>query len=112
MALQSEMIKAANGDMDAAMKAVVKAMKMSIKDVKGLSMFDSLGQEVDYKLDFNGEELSDETVNDLLNMPYSQKISSVCTGLLAGVPDKIMGSDGEPLEGVTIVRPKADKPKK
>lgn len=111
MELQGLMVKAANGDMNAAMEAVVKALKMSVKDLKGVLILDDQGNDVEYKLEFNGEELSEECVNDLLNMPISNKISTICTSLLAGVPDKIIGPDGEPLEGVSIVRPKMEKAK-
>lgn len=111
MELQGLMMKAANNDMNAAMEAVVKALKMAVKDIKGVLTSDEEGNDVDYELGFDGEELSDECVNDLLNMPCSNKISQICTSLLAGIPDKILGPDGKPLDGVSIVHPKAEKPK-
>ena len=95
---------------DANQQAIVKALKVSLKDIKGV-VEDDEGTE--YKLEFIDGEVSDECINDLLNMPYSNKISTICTSLLAGVPDKILDAEGKPLEGVSIVKPKvASKPKK
>lgn len=111
MELQDLMLRAASNDMDAAMKAVVKALKMAIKEVKGLIVDD---EGTEYKLEFNGEELSDECVNDLLNIPCSNKLTALCTALLAGVPDKIIGPDGMPVPGISFVKSKVEnkKPKK
>ena len=108
MNLQDLMLKASNGDMNSAMAAVVSALKMSIKDIKGVQ--DADGNE--YKLEFDNNELTEESVNDLLNMPISGKISTTCTSLLAGVPDKIIGADGKPLEGVSIIKKGSTKPGK
>jgi hypothetical protein len=108
--LQDLMLKASQGDMNAAMSAIVKALKVSLKDIKGVVQDD---EGTEYKLEFIDGEVSDDCVNDLLNMPCSNKISTICTSLLAGVPDKILGADGQPLEGVSIVKQKAvSKPKK
>ena len=108
MSLQELMIKASKGDMFSAMQAVVAALKMSVKDIKGV--LDAEGSE--YKLEMNGDELSEASVNDLLNMPISNKISTICTSLLAGVPDKILDANGEPLAGVSIISKGATKPGK
>ena len=108
MELQDLMQKAADGDMDSAMKAIVRALKVSIKDIKGVSTLNEQGKDVPYVLEFQGDEVSDECINDLLNMPISNKITTVCTSLLGGVTDKIMGPDGKPLEGVSIIAPKME----
>lgn len=102
MNLQGLMLKASNGDMDSAMKAVIQALKVSIKDIKGVQ--DGEGE---YQISFDGEEVSDDCINDILNMPISNKISTICTNLLSGIPNQILDSNGEPLEGVSIVQPKA-----
>ena len=108
MSLQVLMLKAANNDMNAAMEAVVCALKMSIKDIKGLQVDD---EGTEYQLEFSGDEVSDECINDLLNLPCSNKLSAICTSLLAGVPDKILGPDGMPIEGISFVKPKMEKSK-
>ena len=111
--LQGLMVKASQGDMEAAMQAIVKALKVSLKDISGVITEDEQGNDIEYKLAFQDNEVSDECINDLLNMPCSNKISTICTSLLAGVPDQILGPDGKPLEGVSIIKPKvATKPKK
>jgi len=105
LSLQMDMNKASNGDLTSAMDAVIKALKMSIKDVKGLK--DSEG---DYKLSFedNGE-ISDSCIDDLLNMPLSNKLSATCSQFLAGVPDKILDQNGVELEGVSVIKVKPGK---
>lgn len=108
MELQDLMVKAADGDMDSAMKAIVKALKVSVKDIQGVRTLNESGEDVPYVLEFQGDEVSDDCINDLLNMPISNKITAVCTSLLGGVSDKIMGPDGKPLEGVSIVAPKME----
>lgn len=102
MELQGLMMKAST-DMGQAMELVKKAMSMAIKDINGVVIEDENGKDTDYKLDFNGTELSDDCINDLLNMPISNKISSVCSSLLAGIPDRILDQNGEPIEGITII---------
>lgn len=101
--LQELMIKAANGDMEAAMKAVVQSMKMSIKNIKGLTCFDEDNNEIEYKVELINNELSEDTVNDILNLPISNKVSTLCTSLMSGLSSKVCDPSGKPLEGVEIV---------
>jgi hypothetical protein len=108
MELQDLMVKAAAGDMDAAMKAIVKALKVTLKDIRGVVTVNENNEDVPYVLEFQDGEVTDDCINDLLNMPVSNKITAVCTSLLGGVPDKILGPDGKPLEGVSIVAPKME----
>lgn len=108
MDLQPLMVKAAAGDMDAAMKAVVLALKVTVKDIKGVLTQDEQGNDVPYVLEFVNGEVTDDCINDLLNMPCSNKISTICTAMMAGVPDKIIGPDGVPLQGVSIIHPKME----
>lgn len=99
MEMQDLMLKASSGDMSSAMQAVIMALKVSIKDIKGLSLPDGS----DYTLSFIGDELTQDCIDDLLNLSISNKISSVCTSLLAGIPNEIVDSNGAPVPGIKIV---------
>ena len=110
--LQSHMMKAVNGDMDEAMVSVQKSLKFAIKDIKGVFYMDGSDKR-EYSLSFNDDGfLSDECIDELLNLPISNKISSVCSALLQGVPDKILDKDGKEIEGIKVLTSGGKKPKK
>jgi len=97
--LQAELMTASTGDMASIMKAAFKALKFTIKEISGIK--DPQGH--DLKLDFEGDLLSDDCVNTLLNMEQTTKMVAVCSALIEGVPEHIMDpSTNEPLEGVTF----------
>lgn len=109
MEIQDYMSKAAMGDMDSAMKAVRTAVKFCVKDIKGVT--DQNNEP--YKLEFQDDKhLSDNCVDDLLNMPVASKISAICTSLMGGVPEKILDHEGKELEGVSIVKSESKRAKK
>lgn len=111
MALQSDMVKAANGDLNAAMDAVSNSIKYSLKEIHGVTVEDEEGNETPYKLSFedNGD-LTDECIDDLLNMEESNKINAICSSLIGGVPTgTIKDNNGNPMEGVSIIAKKKTK---
>ena len=73
--LQGMMIKAVNGDMDEAMKSVRQSLKYCLKSMKGVKYIDEDGEVQDYKLEFEDGELTDDCVDEILNMPISNKIN-------------------------------------
>lgn len=99
--LQAVMFKAIQGDMDAATEATILAFKMGLKDIKGI--IDANDQEYKLSFDENGE-LTQECVDDLLNMQISAKIGAVCGSLIQGITGEIMGADGKPIEGISLVK--------
>lgn len=101
--LQPLMISAANGNMDDAMKAVMQAMKFCLKGIRGVSVQDDEGNDVPYVLEFNDNEVTEECLNDILNMPISQKISTICTSLMSGLSSRICDPNGQPIEGIEVV---------
>lgn len=106
--ISQSMIKASQGDMEAAMQAVRVSLAIAIKDVKGLKYQD--GEELrEYQLEMEDNRLKDSCIDDLLNLPISNKISSICSALLQGVPNKILDNDGNPIEGIEIVGNKLGK---
>ena len=100
--LQAHMMKAVNGDMDEAMISVRKALKFCLKDIKGVFYIDDDGEKREYKLEFEDNMLTNDSVDDVLNMPISGKLNSVCAAMLQGVPDAIIDGEGNPIEGIKI----------
>ena len=89
-----------NDDLHASMKAAKLAMMHSIKEIKGIECFD--GEE--YSLEFDGDKLSEECIDDLLNLEACPKLMGVCSSLLAGVSEKIVDPvTGEEMEGVEVM---------
>lgn len=110
--LQQHMIKAVRGDMDEAMISVRKSIKYCLKDMKGVFYIDESGDKREYHLGFEDNVLSDDCIDDLLNMPISAKLNSVCAAMLHGVPEEILGEDGKPVEGIKIKKQEEKKPGK
>jgi hypothetical protein len=92
------------------MDAAVVALKNSVKDVKGLKNYDGS----QYSLEFDENKiLTDECINDLLNISESDKLSLVAVSLTQGMPkDQFTDDKGRPVEGVSIVKRKASSRKK
>lgn len=86
------------GNMKYAMEGTICAIKYSLKSIKGIKTRD--GEE--YELELEDKKVSDNCIDDLLNMKYSQKISAVCTSLVNGVGTQFVidPNTNEPLEGV------------
>ena len=100
MEVQDEMTKAVvEKDMKYAMSGTIKAIKYSLKSIKGLTTPD--GEE--YELEFENNQVTDECIDDLLNIQYSQKLAAVCTSLVSGIGQEIVDpSTGEVMEGISF----------
>ena len=85
------------------MKAVIQSMKFALKDIKGMKTIDDEGNEVEYKLSFDNNEISDDSIDDILNMPIAQKVSSLCTSLMSGLSSKITDLNGKEIEGLEFI---------
>lgn len=69
-------------------KMVFLSVKFAVKKVEGLE--DSDGKP--YRLEFDGEVLSDDSVNDLLQLDCQAKLTQTCANLMNGIRDsKIEG---------------------
>lgn len=110
--LQDHMMKAVNGDMGAAMDSVRLSVKYCLKDIKGVFYLDDDGEKREYRLEIEDGSLSDDCIDDVLNMPISAKLNSVCASMLAGVPDAILDNEGQPIEGIKIKKQGKSKPGK
>lgn len=110
--LQGHMMKAVDGEMDEAMTSVRKSMKYCIKEIKGIEYLDEDGEKHEYQLQFEDGQLTDDCIDELLNLPISAKLSTVCSNMLQGVPDKILDDSGNEIEGIKVKKPGEPKPGK
>lgn len=110
--LQSHMMKAVNGDMNEAMIGVKKALSFALKDIKGVYYYEDADKR-EYTLEFNdNKELADSCIDDILNLPISNKLNAVCAALLQGVPEAVLDKDGKPVKGIKILSKEDKKGKK
>jgi hypothetical protein len=98
MEIQDYMIEASSGDMKAAMKGAALAIKYCVKHIDGVEDY----SDKKYELSFDDSgHLTDECVDDLLNLRQSEKLMSVCATLLQGLPEGelLHPVTGQPIEG-------------
>ncbi len=87
-------------DIKEASKGIALAVKYGVKGIDGVQ--DSDGNPYQLKMDSEGN-LSDEAVDDLLNLEMTQKLVMICSGMVNGVQTSFTDSDGKALDGVEIV---------
>lgn len=101
--IQSRLV---SGNMNSVMEGAALALKCAIKGVSGIQ--DVEGN--DYQLSFEDNHLSDECLDDLMNLEVQDKISSVCLGLIGGIPKEFINAEtGEVLPGVKIIKAGEEK---
>lgn len=92
------------------LKAALTSMKYAIKDIKGL--VDADGNPYELAKEEDGS-LSEDTLNDLFNLPMSYKLSAISLQLLNSIPDEFLDvNTGKKLEGVEFIIDKDQKGKK
>lgn len=107
--LQVHMMKAVNGDMSEAMKGVKLALSFALKDIRGVFYYENEEKE-EYRLEFDdNKNLTPDCVDNILNLPIANKLNSVCSALLQGIPDAILDNDGKPVKGIKILKKKEEK---
>lgn len=90
------------GDAMGIVKAAKLAIQHGVKDIKGVEHAD--GSE--YELQFENGVLTEECIDDLLNIDQDSKLSFVCTKLLDGIPKEFIDPQtGKKMEGIKIERP-------
>ena len=88
------------------MKAAVYAMQCSVKSVNGIENADGSP----YELVSENGKLSQECVDDLLNMSESPEMQFVAMTLLQGIPKEFVDpATGKPIKGVEFVNEKKSK---
>lgn len=98
--IQSKLYKAVNDqDMLAAQDAAVLSIKYAVKSVKGLTD----GNDEPYQLEMENNQLTQQCIDDLLNIEQNTKLAAVCTSLVHGISTEIVDPNtGEKLEGVSF----------
>ena len=107
--IQTLVSEGMKGDQFKILEGTRKAIKYCVKGVSGIE--DTDGNE--YVLEFDDDgTLSDDDVENLLNLSYSNHIAQVCSIMSSGVPaGDFVGVDGNPIEGVKRVMPARKKGK-
>ena len=82
-------------------ESAAEALKCAIKGVEGLTLSDGK----DYSLEFDdNKELTDECLDDLLNLEVAGELTTISVSLLNGVPKEFVNPNtGEKLDGVEYV---------
>lgn len=84
-----------------AMSGSIEAIKFAVKDIEGLCNVDGSK----YELQFDGDKLSDETVDDLSNIGGIESLFIAALNLMNSVPNEFVNPmTGKKLEGIEIVR--------
>lgn len=92
-----------NKDDHSITKGVIQFIKWSLKDISGVE--DEDGKP--YKLQFHNDEVSDESISDLLNLELHPKLMTVCSALAITIPKVFVDQNGEPLAGVELLPSKS-----
>jgi len=98
----------AKSDLKELTRGISLAIKYSVKSVDGV--VDSDGNP--YKLEFDGDGLSQDSIDELMNMELTKKLSMVCAAMVSGVPKEFVDNDGNPLDGVEFINPSKTEPEK
>lgn len=93
-----------------AAKATFLAMKYAIRGFSGAKLSDG----TDYKISFDDNgNLSEDSIDDLLNIQENQVLGFALNNFLKGVPAKLINPHtGEELEGVEVIQENKGVPKK
>ena len=89
------------GNAESVMNGASLAIKIAVKGVSGLKLSDGS----DYELAFEDGQLTNESLDDLMNIECNSKISTICLGLIHGIPkDFTNNNTGEVIEGIHIIK--------
>lgn len=96
-----------SGNVDSLMEGATLALRCGLKDVKGLKLSDGS----DYELEFEDNVLSDDSLDDMMNLECQGKLISICLGLIDGIPNEFKDNNGNALDGVKIIRSESPEKK-
>ncbi len=95
------------GTIEDALAGTSLALKYAVKDVEGLQLED--GSKYELAKDEAGN-LDDETLDDLMNAEFGEKITYVALNLLSNVPSEFTNPNtGEKLKGVKVIKETSGK---
>lgn len=85
-----------------AAKATFLTMKKAVRELSGATLLDGSAYELSFEE--NGD-LSDESIDDLLNMETNSYLGMALSNFLKGVPTELVNPNtGKPVEGVEIIK--------
>lgn len=82
-------------------KGIILSLKYSVKSVDGL--VDANDEPYKVSLDDKGN-LTDECIDDLLNLQTGKQLTQICASLTNGIPSEFIDDNGNKLEGVEILK--------
>ena len=93
-------------NLSSASEAATLTLKLSLKKVEGLFYEDEDGNDVEYTLSFDEDgTLSEECVDDLMNLEQSTKLMTVVGSMVQGFSgNEFTDGNGKKLEGVSLVK--------
>lgn len=99
---------AVSGDFKKSLEAAKLAVKYSVKEVTGLEYTDGSA----FEAKFENGVLTEESVDELMNIPQNDTLSLACLNLIKGVPDTFVSPfDGSKLDGVSFIKESSGKKK-
>lgn len=81
-------------------RGVVLSLRYGVKGIDGVQDADGNA----YALAFEGDALTEQCADDLMNLEITQKLSMVCAGMLNGIPSDFTDLYGNPIDGVELVK--------
>lgn len=73
-------------------------IKYSLKDIEGVETYDGEA----YKLEFEGDTLTDECVSEIFNLEQKNDLMSCAWQMLNGIPEKFVDDNGKKMQGVAL----------
>lgn len=98
---QALIVGRTKGDIREATRGVLLAIKYAVKGIQGVED----GDGKTYQLEFDGDELSDACVDDLMNLDITERMTLVCVALVKKIPQEFTDERGEKMQGVEILNP-------
>jgi hypothetical protein len=89
-------------------RGIALALKYSLKSVQGI--VDSDGNQ--YQLSQENGILTDECIDDLMNMEISNQLAMIASNMATGVPKVFTDDKGQPLKGVELIEEKKEESEK
>jgi hypothetical protein len=90
----------AKGDPKMLTEGIITLIRYGLKDVDGLVDAD----DNPYKLEFDGEALKPQCIDDLFNIEMHKKLIMVCSSLAGSIPTEFTDEAGKPIEGVEVLK--------
>lgn len=99
------------GSVESSMRGAANAVRYSVKDISGIE--DASGNSYELEFDESGKALTQDCIDDLFNLPETQKLMLACLNLIKSIPDEFIDPNtGEAIQGVKIIKTQESSRKK